>query len=220
MKIKFIAITAFLAVALAGCGQVDKPTISEKDTSAQSPAAQIEVQTETAPDNKESVSDENKEAETTTAKIKANVKSTTTRPDEKMKQDTESKINQDEAAAAQETTPTGTEITNDNTPTSQDKITDPVTTEVIVSVTTSASIEVNTNEKSIYERLNRLSYAPYTNDGLPEYILKAPDGTTYQLNFSSNWIWRNGSEEAALTDDIISWLNENAAAVGLTVCEW
>lgn len=48
--------------------------------------------------------------------------------------------------------------------------------------------------------LASLSYQPYTCDGLPEFVHESRDGTVYQINYSSRWVWRNGCEEAVLTD--------------------
>lgn len=78
----------------------------------------------------------------------------------------------------------------------------------------------NTKQSDIFEKLNALTYIPVTCDGLPEYELVADDGTVYQLNFSSKWVWRNGCEEAVLSDDMISWLNENKDSVNLLPIEW
>ena len=46
MKRRLIAITAFLAVMLAGCGQIEEPTTSANNDKDNQVAAQIEVQTE------------------------------------------------------------------------------------------------------------------------------------------------------------------------------
>lgn len=63
-------------------------------------------------------------------------------------------------------------------------------------------------DSSVYERLNKLSYSNVTCDGLPEYTITADDGTVYQINFTEKWVWRNYTEEAVLTDDIIAMIRK------------
>ena len=69
--------------------------------------------------------------------------------------------------------------------------------------------EIGYTNSYLYMKLNSLDYHPYTCDGIPEYVITFPDGTTFYLNLSSKWVWKNdGTEnEAALTDEIINWLN-------------
>lgn len=56
---------------------------------------------------------------------------------------------------------------------------------------------------TIFDKLNELDYQPYTCDGLPEYSFIADDGTTYYINFSEKWVWRENAEQADLPDELI-----------------
>lgn len=69
------------------------------------------------------------------------------------------------------------------------------------------------NVTGIFDALNKLEYQPYTCDGLPEYRLFATDGTVYFLNFSENWVWRGKSEQAELSDELISQLKESGMLI-------
>ena len=51
--------------------------------------------------------------------------------------------------------------------------------------------------------LECLDYHPYTNDGLPEYSITFDDGTIYDINLSSGWVWKWAEEEAKLTGDLL-----------------
>ena len=65
-------------------------------------------------------------------------------------------------------------------------------------------------EASIFDTLNKLEYQPYTCDGLPEYRLTAADGTVYSINLSEKWVWRGNQEQAELTEELISQLENSA----------
>lgn len=75
----------------------------------------------------------------------------------------------------------------------------------------------------IFQSLASLSYIPYTCDGIPEYVLYAPDGTRYHLNLSSGWVWRKTPdmpstqepEEGYLTKQQTCYLLRHGAEVGM-----
>ena len=75
----------------------------------------------------------------------------------------------------------------------------------------------------IFESLASLSYSPDTCDGIPEYVLLAPDGTRYYINLSSGWIWRKTPdhpwtqppEEAWLTKTQLSYLRQHGEEIGM-----
>ncbi|WP_295073086.1 hypothetical protein [Ruminococcus sp.] len=75
----------------------------------------------------------------------------------------------------------------------------------------------------IFESLASLRYSPDTCDGLPEYVLLAPDGTWYYINLSSGWIWRKTPdhqwtqppEEAWLTKTQLSYLRQHGEEIGM-----
>jgi len=72
MKRRFIAITAFMAVVLAGCGKIDEP-LTTVDGDNQ-PAAQIEVQTEKPTD---AVTSETTTEKKTTSSVQQIIEETT-----------------------------------------------------------------------------------------------------------------------------------------------
>ena len=75
----------------------------------------------------------------------------------------------------------------------------------------------------IFESLTSLSYSPDTCDGIPEYVLLAPDGTWYYINLSSGWIWRKTPdhqwtqppEEAWLTKTQLSYLRQHGEEIAM-----
>ena len=85
------------------------------------------------------------------------------------------------------------------------------------------SLPTNTSETNndfnIFEKLNSLDYKAITCDGLPEYELKAPDGTVYSINMTDKWVWsgKKGDMEATLPDELVSWLNKNGESVGVRI---
>ena len=208
MKRRLIAITAFLAVALTGCGQIDEPLITTESNNQ--PAAQIEVETEKMTDSyPESTTEIEK---TTTAKQTTettSVESTTT-------------------ISIAETTPIETSVSaiteTDNVSQPQTENIQDIPQEVTVqdtkisenndtsayanSVTTStepitdAPVQVDTEISEIFRKLNSLHYESMTCDGIPEKTFVAEDGTVFAVNFSERWVWRNGVEEAKLTDEL------------------
>ncbi|SFX03577.1 hypothetical protein [Ruminococcus sp. XPD3002] len=80
----------------------------------------------------------------------------------------------------------------------------------------------------IFNSLAGLSYAPYTCDGLPEYVLNAPDGTIYWLNLSSGWVWRRTPDmgafeehhEGYMTQTQIDYLKQHGTEVGMYPTVW
>ncbi len=92
----------------------------------------------------------------------------------------------------------------------------PPTTQAVKAETTAVQTtaapqtpEVGYTNSYLYMKLNSLEYRPYSCDGLPEYVITFPDGTTFYLNLTEKWVWKNdGTEnEAVLPDDLIDWIN-------------
>ncbi|MCQ2469708.1 MAG: hypothetical protein MJ100_07865 [Ruminococcus sp.] len=92
----------------------------------------------------------------------------------------------------------------------------PPTTQAVKAETTAVQTtaapqtpEVGYTNSYLYMKLNSLEYRPYSCDGLPEYVITFPDGTTFYLNLSSKWVQKgDGTEnEAVLPDDLIDWIN-------------
>lgn len=75
---------------------------------------------------------------------------------------------------------------------------------------------------NIFGNLSSLHYETITCDGLPEYELEATDGSVYLINLTDKWVRNNekGDVEAVLSDELISWLNENGKSVGLKISEF
>lgn len=59
------------------------------------------------------------------------------------------------------------------------------------------------NAADLRSFLDCLDYRPYTSDGLPEYSITFDDGTIYDINLSSGWVWKGAEEEAKLTEDLL-----------------
>lgn len=211
MKRRLIAITAFLAVMLAGCGQIEEPSYSANNDKDNQVAAQIEVQTKvitetstttTVTTSAEKNTTTNAESENTIASIETTAKAneSTLVNIAKTEDDAESQVsayeteNQD---TPQEVSMQETKITqNDDTRT----YTNPPTTSS--EITTEAPVQANMEISEIFQKLNSLHYEPMTCDGIPEKTFIAEDSTVFAVNFSERWVWRNGVEEAKLTDEL------------------
>lgn len=70
------------------------------------------------------------------------------------------------------------------------------------------------------ELLDLLDYRYGTNDGLPEYSLTADDGTVYQINISSKWVWRGNDHEAVIYDELAQLLEMYKDEIGLQPVNW
>lgn len=64
------------------------------------------------------------------------------------------------------------------------------------------------SEDGIFNTLANLSYSPYICNGIADYILTAEDGTIYQILVGCKHVWRNGSEEADITPEILEWVKK------------
>lgn len=203
MKRKLIALTAFLAVLLTGCGQMDEMASSETNHDTKSPAAQIEVQTEGLTETAATLETTSIEKQTATEE-----KSTTmnvTEPTSEKTAATEDNtelptlnFEADEQDIPQETIIQVTRASEDvDTPTTSVEI---VPSEIVTEAPTQANIDTS----DIFKMLNSLHYEPVTCDGIPERTFIDDDGTAYQVNFTERWVWRNGIEEAYLPDELYS----------------
>ncbi len=90
-------------------------------------------------------------------------------------------------------------------PTSAPAVSTPVTTTKPVTVPPAPPA---ISEDGIFNTLANLSYSPYTCDGIADYILTAEDGTIYQILVGCKHVWRNGSEEADITPEILEWVKK------------
>lgn len=197
MKKIIISATAFLTIILAGCGQIDKPLTTTNSNNQ--PAAQIEVQTasktdvpaENATESKKT-SAEQQTTEKTSMKTTSNV----------LIADTQAEDNAVSAVPENNDTPQP-QAEEKQSVTESEK---PVTTTVSASPETTtqpeASVQTDLTISEIFQKLKRLQYEPITCDGIPEKTFIAEDGTVFAVNFSERWVWRNGVEEAKLTDEL------------------
>lgn len=141
---------------------------------------------------------------------------------EKPVQATETAVQQTGKPAETEKPKTTVITTAKTTTKATTKRTEPATTTV---KTTKAVVDdpEGFNDFDIYESLKSLNYVPYTCDGLPEYVLNAPDGTIYYFNFSSGWVWRRlpdmdpatENEEGYLTKTQTAYLKRHGEEIGM-----
>lgn len=224
MKRRMIAITAFMAVALAGCGQIDEPLTTTN--SNDQPAAQIEVQTASKSD---APAESTSEAETT---------STTQKTTEKTSTETTSDVSLSETQAEDSTMNVISE--NNDTPQPQaEEIQSPAGTEKSAAAestthatttqaeTTNAPVFADNGQSDdVFKKLDSLNYQAISCDGLPEYQITASDGTIYLINFDGAWVWRRPSliadadNEAPLTQEVIDAIYANWDQLNIVKTEW
>lgn len=228
MKRRFIAITAFMAVILAGCGQIDEPlTTVEGDNQ---PAAQIEVQTASKSD---APAESTSEAENT---------STTQKTTEKTSTETTSDVSLSETQAEDSTTNLISENNDTPQPQAEEKQS-PAKTEksaATESTTQATTTQAETTDApavadsgmadDVFKMLDSLNYQAISCDGLPTHKLTAPDGTVYYLHLDENasysYVWRRPSliadadNEATLTHEVIDAIYANWDQLNIVKTEW
>lgn len=224
MKRRMIAITAFMAVALAGCGQIDEPLTTTN--SNDQPAALIEVQTASKSD---APAESTSEAETT---------STTQKTTEKTSTETTSDVSLSETQAEDSTMNVISENNDTPQPQAEEKQS-PTETEKSASTesttqalttqaeTTDAPAVANSGKADdVFKKLDSLNYQAISCDGLPEYQITASDGTIYLINFDGAWVWRRPSliadadNEAPLTQEVIDAIYANWDQLNIVKTEW
>lgn len=220
MKRKMIALTAFMAVALAGCGQIDEPlTTTNSNNQA---AAQIEVQTA-------SKTDAPTESTTETEKTTASQQTT---------EETVTESTSDVSVAERKAEDNIVNTISENNDTSQSQAEEKQSvTETEKSATTASTTQAvrdncypvvsdNGQSADVFKMLDSLNYHAISCDGLPEYQLTASDGTVYLLNISSSWVWRRPSliaeadNEAPLTQEVIDAIYANWNNLNIVKTEW
>lgn len=224
MKRRMIAITAFMAVALAGCGQIDEP-LTTTNSNAQ-PAAQIEVQTASKTD---APAESTSETENT---------STTQKPKEKTSTETTSDVSLSETQAEDSTMNVISENNDTPQPQAEEKQS-PAETEKSAATestaqalttqaeTTDAPAVANSGKADdVFKKLDSLNYHAISCDGLPTHKLTSPDGTVYLINFDGAWVWRRPSliadadNEAPLTQEVIDAIYANWDQLNIVKTEW
>ena len=223
MKRRMIAITAFMAVALAGCGQIDEPLTTTN--SNDQPAALIEVQTASKSD---APAESTSEAETT---------STTQKTTEKTSTETTSDVSLSETQAEDSTTNLISENNDTPQPQAEEKQS-PAKTEksaATESTTQATTTQAETTDApavadsgkadDVFKMLDSLNYQAISCDGLPTHKLTAPDGTVYYLHLDENasysYVWRRPSliadadNEATLTKEVIDAIYANLNSLNI-----
>ena len=228
MKRRMIAITAFMAVALAGCGQIDEPLTTTN--SNDQPAALIEVQTASKSD---APAESTSEAETT---------STTQKTTEKTSTETTSDVSLSETQAEDSTMNVISENNDTPQPQAEEKqspaeteksaATESTTQATTTQAETTSTPAVADNGQSadVFKMLDSLNYQAISCDGLPTHKLTAPDGTVYYLHLDENasysYVWRRPSliaeadNEAPLTQEVIDAINANWDQLNIVKTEW
>ena len=224
MKRRMIAITAFMAVALAGCGQIDEPLTSVDGDNQ--PAAQIEIQTEKPTDA--FTSETNTEAKTTSS-----VQQTT----EETSTETTSDVSLSETQAEDSTMNVISENNDTPQPQAEEKQSPAETeksaaTESTTQATTTQAettsppaVADNGQSADVFKMLDSLTYHAISCDGLPTHKLTAPDGTVYYLHLDENasysYVWRRPSliadadNEAPLTKEVIDAIYANLNSLNI-----
>ena len=228
MKKRILAITAFMAVALAGCGQINEPlTTVEGDNQ---PAAQIEVQTASKSD---APAESTSEAENT---------STTQKTTEKTSTETTSDVSLSETQAEDSTMNVISENNDTPQPQAEEKqspaeteksaATESTTQATTTQAETTSTPAVADNGQSadVFKMLDSLNYQAISCDGLPTHKLTAPDGTVYYLHLDENasysYVWRRPSliadadNEATLTHEVIDAIYANWDQLNIVKTEW
>ena len=224
MKRRMIAITAFMAVALAGCGQIDEPLTTTN--SNDQPAALIEVQTASKTD---APAESTSETENT---------STTQKTTEKTSTETTSDVSFSETQAEDSTMNVISENNDTPQPQAEEKqspaetkksaatesTTQATTTQA---ETTDAPAVANSGKADdVFKKLDSLNYHAISCDGLPTHKLTSPDGTVYLINFDGAWVWRRPSliadadNEAPLTQEVIDAIYANWDQLNIVKTEW
>ena len=224
MKRRMIAITAFMAVALAGCGQIDEPLTTTN--SNDQPAAQIEVQTASKSD---APAESTSETENT---------STTQKATEKTSTETTSDVSLSETQAEDSTMNVILENNDTPQPQAEEKQSPaetekPAATESTTQAlttqaeTTDAPAVANSGKADdVFKKLDSLNYHAISCDGLPTHKLTSPDGTVYLINFDGAWVWRRPSliadadNEAPLTQEVIDAIYANWDQLNIVKTEW
>lgn len=213
MKRRMIAITAFMAVALAGCGQTGEQ-LTSMNSNAQ-PAAQIEVKTAS---KNAAPAESTSEAENT---------STTQKTTEKTSTETTSDVSLSETQAEDSTMNVISENNDTLHPQAEEKqspaetekstATESTTQALTTQAETIDAPAIANSGKSadVFKMLDSLNYHAISCDGLPTHKLTSPTGTIYLINFDGAWVWRRPSliadadNEAPLTKEVIDGIYAN-----------
>ena len=224
MKIRMIAITAFMAVALAGCGQIDEPLTTTN--SNDQPAALIEVQTASKSDapaestsETENTSTTQKTPEETSTETTSDVSFSETQAEDSTMNVISENNDTPQPQAEEKQSPAGTEKSAATESTTQATTTQAETTDA-------PAVANSGKADDVFKKLDSLNYHAISCDGLPEYQITASDGTIYLINFDGAWVWRRPSliadadNEAPLTQEVIDAIYANWDQLNIVKTEW
>lgn len=224
MKKRMIAITAFMAVALAGCGQIDEPLTTTN--SNDQPAAQIEVQTASKSD---APAESTYEAENTSTTQQTTEKTSTETTGDFSFSETQAEDNDASAIPENNDTPQP-QAEEKQSPAETEK---PAATKSTTQATTAQAettnapvVADNGQTADVFKMLDSLNYHAISCDGLPTHKLTSPDGTVYLINFDGAWVWRRPSliadadNEATLTHEVIDAIYANWDQLNIVKTEW
>ena len=223
MKRRMIAITAFMAVALTGCGQIDEPLTTTN--SNDQPAAQIEVQTASKSDapaestsETENTSTTQKATEKTSTETTSDVSLSETQAEDSTMNVISENNDTPQPQAEEKQSPTETEKSAATESTTQATTTQAETTNAPVTADIGQADDV-------FKMLDSLTYHAISCDGLPTHKLTAPDGTVYYLHLDENasysYVWRRPSliadadNEAPLTKEVIDAIYANLNSLNI-----
>ena len=224
MKKRILAITAFMAVVLAGCGQINEPLTTTD--SNDKPASKIEIQTKVHTDSVTT--------ETITEMKKTSAAQPTT---EKPSMETTSDVSISETQAEDSTVSAISENNDTLQPQKEEKQSSaesekPATTAITTQATTTQAettsppaVADNGQSADVFKMLDSLNYQAISCDGLPTHKLTAPDGTVYYLHLDENasysYVWRRPSligdadNEASLTKEVIDAIYANLNSINI-----
>jgi len=224
MKRRMIAITAFMAVALAGCGQIDEPLTTTN--SNDQPAAQIEVQTASksdAPTESTSEAENTSTTQQTTEKTSTETTGDVSFSETQAEDSTMNVISENndtpQPQAEEKQSPAGTERSAATESTTQALTTQAETTDA-------PAVANSGKADDVFKKLDSLNYHAISCDGLPTHKLTSPDGTVYLINFDGAWVWRRPSliadadNEAPLTQEVIDAIYANWDQLNIVKTEW
>ena len=224
MKRRMIAITAFMAVALAGCGQIDEPLTTTN--SNDQPAALIEVQTASKSDapaestsDAETTSTTQKTTEKTSTETTSDVSFSKTQAEDSTMNVISENNDTPQPQAEEKQSPAGTEKSAATESTTQATTTQAETTNAPV-------VADSGKADDVFKKLDSLNYQAISCDGLPTHKLTSPDGTVYLINFDGAWVWRRPSliadadNEAPLTQEVIDAIYANWDQLNIVKTEW
>ena len=224
MKRRMIAITAFMAVALAGCGQIDEPLTTTN--SNDQPAAQIEVQTASKSD---APAESTSEAETTSTTQKTTEKTSTETTSDVLLSETQAEDSTMNVISENNDTPQPQAEEKQSPAKTEKSAATESTTQALTTQaeTTNAAVVADSGKADdVFKKLDSLNYQAISCDGLPEYQITASDGTIYLINFDGAWVWRRPSliadadNEAPLTQEVIDAIYANWDQLNIVKTEW